>query len=183
MSWLENGLTPGVIAGMVFMLCGLGFKISAAPFHMWTPDVYEGAPTPVTGFFASAPKFAAMALIARLVMGPFGGIVDQWQQVIIVFAVLSMFIGALGALTQTNIKRLMAHLSAYLHVFYRCEPEMAWWNRSGICRGFLKQENHSRYVLRFVCCLLPVFLLLLDSLVNGWPLHRLLKLVYHGLWF
>ncbi len=108
---IENGLTPGVIAGMVFMLCGLGFKISAAPFHMWTPDVYEGAPTPVTGFFASAPKFAAMALIARLVMGPFGGIVDQWQQVIIVFAVLSMFIGALGALTQTNIKRLMAYSS------------------------------------------------------------------------
>ncbi len=107
----EDGMKPGIIAGMVFMLCGLGFKISAAPFHMWTPDVYEGSPTPVTGFFAGAPKLAAMALIARLVIGPFGEIQNQWQQVIIVFAVLSMFIGAVGALRQTNIKRLMAYSS------------------------------------------------------------------------
>ncbi|NNE58132.1 MAG: NADH-quinone oxidoreductase subunit NuoN [Hellea sp.] len=106
-----NGLTRGIVTGLVFLLCGLGFKISAAPFHMWTPDVYEGAPTPVTGFFAAAPKFAAMALITRLVMGPFGEITDQWQQVIIVFAVMSMFIGAIGALRQTNIKRLMAYSS------------------------------------------------------------------------
>ena len=106
-----NGLTLGVVGGLVFLLCGLAFKISAAPFHMWTPDVYEGAPTPVTGFFAAAPKFAAIALIARLIMGPFGGISDQWQQVIIVLAVMSMFIGAIGALRQTNIKRLMAYSS------------------------------------------------------------------------
>jgi len=108
---IEDGASPGIIAGMVFMLCGLGFKISAAPFHMWTPDVYEGSPTPVTGFFAAAPKFAAMCLIARVCVGPFGGIEDQWQQVIIVFAVLSMFVGAIGALAQTNIKRLMAYSS------------------------------------------------------------------------
>ena len=106
-----NGATPGIIAGMTFLLCGLAFKISAAPFHMWTPDVYEGSPTPVTGFFAAAPKFAAMALIARLLVGPFGDITTQWQQVIIVLAVLSMFVGAIGALTQTNIKRLMAYSS------------------------------------------------------------------------
>ena len=108
---VEAGASPGLIAGMVFMLCGLGFKISAAPFHMWTPDVYEGSPTPVTGFFAGAPKFVAMCLIARICVGPFGGIEDQWQQVIIVFAVLSMFVGAIGALAQTNIKRLMAYSS------------------------------------------------------------------------
>ena len=108
---VSEGATPGIIAGMVFLLCGLGFKISAAPFHMWTPDVYEGAPTPVTGFFSAAPKFAAMALIARLIVGPFGDITAQWQQVIIVLAVMSMFIGAIGALTQTNIKRLMAYSS------------------------------------------------------------------------
>lgn len=108
---VENGASPGMIVGMVFLLCGLGFKISAAPFHMWTPDVYEGSPTPVTGFFAGAPKFAAMCLIARVVVGPFGGIEDQWQQVIIVFAVLSMFVGAIGALAQSNIKRLMAYSS------------------------------------------------------------------------
>ena len=106
-----NGANVGIITGMVFLLCGLGFKISAAPFHMWTPDVYEGSPTPVTGFFASAPKFAAMALIARLLIGPFGDIASQWQQVIIVMGVMSMFVGTLGALQQSNIKRLMAYSS------------------------------------------------------------------------
>ena len=106
-----TGQTTGVIAGMVFLLCGLAFKISAAPFHMWTPDVYEGSPTPVTGFFAAAPKLAAMAIIARLIVVPFGDILGQWQQVIIVLAVLSMVVGSLGALVQTNIKRLMAYSS------------------------------------------------------------------------
>ena len=106
-----TGPTTGVIAGMVFLLCGLAFKISAAPFHMWTPDVYEGSPTPVTGFFAAAPKLAAMAIIARLLVVPFGDIMGQWQQVIIVLAVLSMIVGALGAIVQTNIKRLMAYSS------------------------------------------------------------------------
>ena len=106
-----TGLTSGVVAGMVFMLCGLAFKISAAPFHMWTPDVYEGSPTPVTGFFAAAPKLAAMAIITRLIIVPFGDIGGQWQQVIIVLAILSMVVGALGALVQTNIKRLMAYSS------------------------------------------------------------------------
>ena len=106
-----TGQTTGVIAGMVFLLCGLAFKISAAPFHMWTPDVYEGSPTPVTGFFAAAPKLAAMAIIARLLVVPFGDIMGQWQQVIIVLAVLSMIVGALGAIVQTNIKRLMAYSS------------------------------------------------------------------------
>ena len=130
----ETGLTPGVVAGLVFLLCGLGFKISAAPFHMWTPDVYEGAPTPVTGFFAGAPKFAAIALIARLVMGPFGDITDQWQQVIIVLAVMSMFIGAIGALRQTNIKRLMAY-SSIANMGYALVP-LAAGTLAGI-RGML----------------------------------------------
>ena len=106
-----SGPMVGIIAGMVFLLCGLAFKISAAPFHMWTPDVYEGSPTPVTGFFAAAPKLAAMAIIARLTIIPFGEILGQWQQVIVVMAVLSMFVGALGAIVQTNIKRLMAYSS------------------------------------------------------------------------
>ena len=96
---------------MVFMMCGLAFKISAAPFHMWTPDVYEGAPTPVTGFFASAPKFAAMALIARLLFGPLEDVFSQWQQVVAALAFVSMFVGAVGALSQRNIKRLMAYSS------------------------------------------------------------------------
>jgi len=105
------GPKTGVIAGMVFLLCGLAFKISAAPFHMWTPDVYEGSPTPVTGFFAGAPKLAAMAIIAHLIIVPFGEILGQWQQVIIVLAILSLVVGSLGALMQSNIKRLMAYSS------------------------------------------------------------------------
>ena len=101
----------GAIIGLIFILSGLAFKISAAPFHMWTPDVYEGAPTPVTAFFAAAPKFAAMALIVRLLMGPFGDLPEVWRQIIIVISLLSMFIGAFGALMQSNIKRLMAYSS------------------------------------------------------------------------
>jgi NADH-quinone oxidoreductase subunit N len=101
----------GLIFGLVFVISGLAFKISAAPFHMWTPDVYEGAPTPVVAFFATAPKLAAMALLARVLMEPFGPMVDEWRQVVMVLAVLSMGIGAFGALMQTNIKRLMGYSS------------------------------------------------------------------------
>ena len=101
----------GLIVGLVFLCAGLCFKISAVPFHMWTPDVYEGAPTPITAFFAAAPKVAAMALFARVLIGPFGDMVGQWQQIIIVIAVLSMVLGAVAAIAQKNIKRLMAYSS------------------------------------------------------------------------
>ncbi len=107
----QEDVNMGIVAGLVFMLAGLAFKISAAPFHMWTPDVYEGAPTPVTAFFAGAPKLAALALITRLITGPFGEISQSWVQVLVVLAVMSMIIGAFGALTQTNIKRLMGYSS------------------------------------------------------------------------
>ena len=101
----------GVLVGLVFVLAGLAFKISAVPFHMWTPDVYEGSPTPVTAFFATAPKVAAMALIARLVHDAFGGVPDQWGQVIAALSVASMFLGAVAAIGQRDIKRLMAYSS------------------------------------------------------------------------
>ena len=101
----------GLLFGLVFMLSGLAFKISAAPFHMWTPDVYEGAPTPVTAFFATAPKMAAMALIARLAHDAFGGITGQWAQVLAALSVASMFLGAIAAIGQRDIKRLMAYSS------------------------------------------------------------------------
>ena len=104
-------LSIGVIVGLVFIAAGLAFKISAVPFHMWTPDVYEGAPTPVTAFFSVAPKIAAMALMMRVLTGPFGGLFEQWQQIIFLLAVASMFLGAVGAIGQTNIKRLMAYSS------------------------------------------------------------------------
>ncbi len=108
-----NGHAPplGLVIGLVFLLAGLAFKISAAPFHMWTPDVYEGAPTPVTAFFSVGPKLAAMALLLRVVMGPFGELAEQWQQVVVLVAILSMFVGAFAALVQKNIKRLMAYSS------------------------------------------------------------------------
>jgi NADH-quinone oxidoreductase subunit N len=101
----------GVIIGVVFVAAGLAFKISAVPFHMWTPDVYEGAPTPVTAFLASAPKIAAMALFVRVMLEPFGELFVQWQQVIWAISVASMVLGALAAISQTNIKRLMAYSS------------------------------------------------------------------------
>ena len=107
----------GLIVGLVLVMVGLAFKISAVPFHMWTPDVYEGAPTPVTAFFAAAPKLAAMGLFVSVLAGPFGGLVNQWSQIVIVLAIASMALGAFAAIAQTNIKRLMAY-SSIGHVGY-----------------------------------------------------------------
>ena len=104
-------LEIGVVVGLVFVIAGLAFKISAVPFHMWTPDVYQGAPTPVTAFFAIAPKIAAMALFVRVLIGPFFDLFQQWQQIVIFISILSMVLGALAAIWQTNIKRLLAYSS------------------------------------------------------------------------
>ncbi|PKP88774.1 MAG: NADH-quinone oxidoreductase subunit NuoN [Alphaproteobacteria bacterium HGW-Alphaproteobacteria-17] len=104
-------LNIGLIFGIVFVLAGLGFKISAVPFHMWTPDVYEGAPTPVTTFFASAPKVAAMALMTRVVIDAMGPAIGAWQQIVIFLALASIIVGAVGAIGQKNIKRLLAYSS------------------------------------------------------------------------
>jgi NADH-quinone oxidoreductase subunit N len=101
----------GLVFGLVFVLAGLAFKISAVPFHMWTPDVYEGAPTPVTAFLAAAPKMAAMALTVRATMGAFKPIAADWQQIIVFISIASMALGAFAAIGQTNIKRLMAYSS------------------------------------------------------------------------
>jgi len=107
----------GLVIGMVFILAGLAFKVSAVPFHMWTPDVYEGAPTPVTAFFAAAPKVAAMALLVRVTMATFPALTGDWQMILTFLAVASMILGAFAALPQTNIKRLMAY-SSIGHVGY-----------------------------------------------------------------
>lgn len=101
----------GATVGIVFILVGFCFKISAVPFHMWTPDVYEGAPTPVTAFFAGAPKIAALFLLMRITMESFHSVMFSWQQIIVVVAAFSMIIGGLGAITQKNIKRLLAYSS------------------------------------------------------------------------
>ena len=107
-----KGPSPiGVIFALVFVIAGLAFKISAVPFHMWTPDVYEGAPTPVTTFFASAPKMAAMAVFVRVTMTAFPGISGEWRQIVGFISIASMGLGAFAAIGQTNIKRLMAYSS------------------------------------------------------------------------
>jgi NADH-quinone oxidoreductase subunit N len=101
----------GLLFGLVFVFAGIAFKMSAVPFHMWTPDVYEGAPTPVTAFFASAPKVAAMALAVRVAIVAMGPAVDQWRQIVIFAALASIVLGAVAAIGQTNIKRLLAYSS------------------------------------------------------------------------
>jgi len=113
----EGGVNVGIIFGIVFILSGLAFKVSAVPFHMWTPDVYEGAPTPVTAFFSVAPKIAALALFIRVMVGPFGGLIADWQQIVVFISMASMVLGAFAAINQTNIKRLMAY-SSIGHVGY-----------------------------------------------------------------
>jgi NADH-quinone oxidoreductase subunit N len=114
-----GGTAPsaGLIIGVVFVTVGLAFKISAVPFHMWTPDVYEGAPTPVTAFFSVAAKIAALALFVRFMIEPFGGLLVEWRQVIVFLSVASMVLGAVAAIAQENIKRLMAY-SSIGHVGY-----------------------------------------------------------------
>ncbi len=112
-----GGAGVGLTIGLVFLLVGLAFKVSAVPFHMWTPDVYEGAPTPVTAFFAAAPKLAAMALLMRVLLTAFPGIAPQWQQIVVFLSVASMLLGAFAAIGQTNIKRLMAY-SSIGHIGY-----------------------------------------------------------------
>jgi NADH-quinone oxidoreductase subunit N len=105
--------TPGlgVIFGIVFLIAGLAFKVSAVPFHMWTPDVYEGAPTPITAYFATAAKVAALCLFLRSILTPFPDLLHQWRQIIVFISVLSMALGAIAAIGQKNIKRLMAYSS------------------------------------------------------------------------
>ena len=109
--------SAGLVVGVVFIISGLAFKLSAVPFHMWTPDVYEGAPTPVTAFMSTAPKVAAVALMLRALEQPFGQIVHQWTGLIVLISIASMLLGSLAAISQTNIKRLMAY-SSIGHIGY-----------------------------------------------------------------
>ena len=113
----EAGAGLGLIFGLVFLIAGLAFKIAAVPFHMWTPDVYEGSPTPVTAFFAAAPKVAAVAVFVRAMIAPFPAIAPDWQQIVVFLAIASMALGAFAAIGQSNIKRLLAY-SSIGHVGY-----------------------------------------------------------------
>ena len=124
----------GLVVGIVFILAGLAFKVSAVPFHMWTPDVYEGAPTPVTAFFSVGPKIAALALFVRIMVVPFGDLVEQWQQIVVFVSIASMVLGAFAGINQRNIKRLMAY-SSIGHVGYALIG-LAVGNETGV-RGIM----------------------------------------------
>ena len=112
-----DNLNLGLIFGLVFVMVGLAFKVSAVPFHMWTPDVYEGAPNSITGFFAIVPKIAAVALIYRFCLVPFENFYLEWSQIILFLSIASMFLGAIAAIAQSNIKRLLAY-SSIGHIGY-----------------------------------------------------------------
>lgn len=127
---VHETFSKGVVLGLVLVMVGFCFKLSVVPFHMWTPDVYEGAPTPVTVFFATAPKVAALALFTRFLLEPFAPAILQWQQIIIFVSIMSMLVGAFGAIMQTNIKRLLAY-SSIGHVGFMLMA-LASGNTSGV---------------------------------------------------
>ncbi|WP_322099720.1 NADH-quinone oxidoreductase subunit NuoN [Aquibaculum arenosum] len=154
----EDAPSIGLIVGIVFIAAGLAFKISAVPFHMWTPDVYEGAPTPVTAFLAAAPKVAAMALLVRVLMGPFGDLVAQWQQIVVFIALASMLLGSFAAIVQSNIKRLMAY-SSIGHVGFALVG-LAAGSEAGV-RGV------AVYMAIYLFMTVGVFAVILAMRVNG----------------
>jgi len=156
--------SPGLIFGLVFLICGLAFKVSAAPFHMWTPDVYEGAPTPVVALFATAPKVAAMVLIARTLEGAFAGSHDQWAQVLILISLISFAVGAFGGLVQKDMQRLLAY-SSIANIGYAL---------LGIAVGTtLGVQAMLLFMTLYVIDQFGFFALLLSLSRNGRPIRRI----------
>jgi NADH-quinone oxidoreductase subunit N len=148
----------GLTIGIVFVIAGLAFKVSAVPFHMWTPDVYQGAPTPITAFFSVAPKIAALCLFLRVLVGPFAPMIEEWQQVIVLISILSMLWGSVAAIAQKNIKRLMAY-SSIGHVGYALVG-LVVGNEEG-ARGLLF------YLLIYLFMNLGTFAIILSMRVKG----------------
>ena len=162
-----GGVSIGSTIGIVFVLVGLAFKISAAPFHMWTPDVYEGAPTSVTAFFATAPKLATFALLLRVMTGPFGGMTGQWQDLVQILAAASMVIGALGAIGQTSIKRLLGY-SSIGHMGYALMG-LAAGTAAGVQASLI-------YLAIYMAMSLGVFGCVIAMSRNGRPVERIADL-------
>jgi NADH-quinone oxidoreductase subunit N len=155
----------GLVFGLVFVFAGLAFKISAVPFHMWTPDVYEGAPTPVTAFFAAAPKVAAMALTVRVAVDAFQPVMADWRQIVVFISIASMLLGAFAAIGQTNIKRLMAY-SSIGHVGYALVG-LAAGNQEGVSGVIL-------YMAIYMVMTLGSFAVILSMRTpEGEPLERI----------
>jgi NADH-quinone oxidoreductase subunit N len=146
--------TGGVLFGLVFLLCGLAFKVSAAPFHMWTPDVYEGAPTPVVMFITTAPKLAAMTLTARVLVDAFGGAIDQWRQVVLAIAMISVAVGAFAGLVQKNLKRLIAY-SSIANIGYALIGLSAG-NQQGVSSMLVFMVLYMIDVTAFLSCLMAL---------------------------
>ena len=159
--------SPGLIVGVVFIVAGLAFKLSAVPFHMWTPDVYEGAPTPVTAFMSTAPKVAAMALLLRALEVPFHAVFQQWSGLIVLVSIASMILGALAAIGQSNIKRLMAY-SSIGHIGYALVG-LAAGTQEGI-RGVMI------YMVTYVFMSAGVFAVLIAMRRRGRPLEGITDL-------
>ncbi|CAN5258284.1 NADH-quinone oxidoreductase subunit NuoN [soil metagenome] len=154
----------GLLFGLVFLLAGLCFKVSAVPFHMWTPDVYEGAPTPVTAFFASAPKVAALAVFTRVALTAFPGIVPQWQQIVVFVSIASMALGSFAAIGQKNIKRLMAY-SSIGHMGFALVGLAAGTEQGA--QGVLV------YIAIYVAMTLGTFAIILAMKRNGQPVETI----------
>ncbi len=155
-----EGLPLGALFGLVFIVSGMAFKVSAAPFHMWTPDVYEGSPTPVTALFATAPKMAAAAMISRILFDAFGGAIADWQQILAFLALLSMYVGAIAAIGQTNIKRLMAY-SSIGHMGFAIMG-LAAGTEAGV-------QNMLIYMVVYVTTNIGVFAFILNMEKDGRP--------------
>ena len=154
----------GIIFGLVFLFAGLCFKISAVPFHMWTPDVYEGAPTPVTAFFASAPKVAALAVFTRVALTAFPGIALQWQQIVVFVSIASMALGSFAAIGQTNIKRLMAY-SSIGHMGFALV---------GLAAGTVEgAQGVLIYIAIYVAMTLGSFAVIMSIKRNGQPFEKI----------
>lgn len=167
----QGEMPLGLLFGLAFIAAGLAFKVSAAPFHMWTPDVYEGSPTPVTAFFATAPKMAAMGLFARVVHDAFGGVVGDWQQILAFLSVVSMFLGAVAAIGQTNIKRLMAY-SSIAHMGYALMGLA-----SGTAQGV---ESMLIYMAIYVTMNVGTFAFILSMEKDGQPVVEIAALTQYS---
>ncbi|CAN5337645.1 NADH-quinone oxidoreductase subunit NuoN [soil metagenome] len=151
---VKGGTSAGVIFGLVFLICGLAFKVSAAPFHMWTPDVYEGAPTPVVAFIGAAPKLAAMVLFARAVGQAFPGATHDWGQVVVAIGVISVTVGAFAGLVQKNLKRLLAY-SSIANIGYALIGLSAG-TQEGVQSLFLFMTLYTIDVTGFFACLIAL---------------------------
>jgi NADH-quinone oxidoreductase subunit N len=165
---LKGPASLGVVFGLVFLTAGLAFKMSTVPFHMWAPDVYEGAPTPVTAFFASAPKLAAVAITVRVMITAFSGIVTQWQQIIVFIAILSMVLGSFAAIGQSNIKRLMAY-SSIGHMGFALVGLAAGRSEAGV-------EGVLAYMAIYLVMTLGTFAAILMMRVDGRPVESVADL-------